>query len=81
MPVVSRPGVVFSVLSGGRPDDETVERGGHLGWLDRLPPADELEGDMLDFAFDVQPNSRLSCQIKVDPSLDGLVVRAPARQY
>ena len=36
---------------------------------------------MLDFAFDVHPNSRLSCQIKVDPSLDGLVVRAPARQY
>ena len=36
---------------------------------------------MLDFAFDVKPNSRLSCQIKVDTSLDGLVVRCPARQY
>jgi 2Fe-2S ferredoxin len=42
---------------------------------------DELEHDMLDFAFDVQPTSRLSCQIKVDDSLDGLVVRIPARQY
>ncbi|HAC57763.1 2Fe-2S iron-sulfur cluster-binding protein [Parvibaculum sp.] len=51
------------------------------GWFEKLPPMEELERDMLDFAFDVHPNSRLSCQIKVDPSLDGLVVRAPARQY
>ncbi len=50
-------------------------------WFERLPPMDELEHDMLDFAFDVQPTSRLSCQIKVDDSLDGLVVRIPARQY
>jgi len=54
-----------------------VEEGG----FERLPPMDELERDMLDFAFDVRPNSRLSCQIKVDDSLDGLVVRAPQRQY
>jgi 2Fe-2S ferredoxin len=50
-------------------------------WFERLPPMDELEHDMLDFAYDVQPTSRLSCQIKVDDSLDGLVVRIPARQY
>ncbi len=50
-------------------------------WFDRLKPMDELEHDMLDFAFDVQPTSRLSCQIKVDPAIDGLVVRIPARQY
>jgi 2Fe-2S ferredoxin len=41
----------------------------------------ELERDMLDFAFGVKENSRLACQIKVAPSLDGLVVRTPARQY
>ncbi len=35
---------------------------------------------MLDFASDVQPNSRLSCQIKVTPALDGLVVRTPNHQ-
>ena len=50
-------------------------------WAGRLPPMDELEHDMLDFAFDVGPTSRLSCQVKVGPSLDGLVVRVPARQY
>jgi ferredoxin, 2Fe-2S len=35
---------------------------------------------MLDFAFDAKPTSRLSCQIKVEPALDGLVVRTPAYQ-
>jgi ferredoxin, 2Fe-2S len=38
------------------------------------------EEDMLDFAYDVQPNSRLSCQIKITPEIDGLIVRTPARQ-
>ena len=51
------------------------------GWFERIEPAQELEQAMLDFAFDVQPNSRLSCQIKVDDGLDGLVVRTPQRQY
>ena len=39
-----------------------------------------MEEDMLDFAFDVRPNSRLSCQIKVTEALDGLVVTTPERQ-
>ena len=39
-----------------------------------------MEEDMLDFGYDVQPSSRLSCQIKVTAELDGLVVRTPARQ-
>ena len=39
-----------------------------------------MEEDMLDFAQDVQPNSRLSCQIRVKPELDGLIVRIPERQ-
>jgi 2Fe-2S ferredoxin len=50
-------------------------------WFDRLPPMEELERDMLEFAFDVEPTSRLACQIKVDAAADGLVVRVPARQY
>jgi len=49
-------------------------------WYDRLekPAIDEL--DMLDTAHDLQPNSRLSCQIPVTAALDGLVVRTPPRQ-
>src|SRR5215204_7790497 len=38
-----------------------------------------MEEDMLDFAYDVRPNSRLSCQIRVRPELDGLVVHTPTR--
>ncbi|MEQ9572227.1 MAG: 2Fe-2S ferredoxin, partial [Nitratireductor sp.] len=39
-----------------------------------------MEEDMLDFAYDVRPNSRLSCQITVRSELDGLVVSVPERQ-
>jgi 2Fe-2S ferredoxin len=49
-------------------------------WFDRLPARSPEEEDMLDFAFDAKPTSRLSCQIKVEPALDGLVVRTPAYQ-
>lgn len=35
---------------------------------------------MLDFAYDVRPASRLSCQIKIVDALDGLIVRVPERQ-
>jgi 2Fe-2S ferredoxin len=50
-------------------------------WKDRVTPMNELERDMLDFAFDVNESSRLSCQIKVSPALAGLIVRTPPRQY
>jgi 2Fe-2S ferredoxin len=49
-------------------------------WTDKLPKQEKMEEDMLDFAFDVRPNSRLSCQIKVTPALDGLRVTTPAKQ-
>jgi 2Fe-2S ferredoxin len=35
---------------------------------------------MLDFAFDVRPQSRLACQIRLKPELDGLIVRIPEHQ-
>ena len=46
-------------------------------WYPRLEPPATHERDMLEFALDAQPTSRLSCQIKVDESLDGLVVSVP----
>jgi 2Fe-2S ferredoxin len=50
-------------------------------WLARLPAPDADEADMLGFvAAEQKPNSRLSCQIKLDASLDGIVVRIPPRQ-
>jgi 2Fe-2S ferredoxin len=49
----------------------------HLG---KIEPATSMENDMLDFATDVKPTSRLSCQIKISDALDGFVVHTPARQ-
>jgi 2Fe-2S ferredoxin len=43
-------------------------------WLERLPPQSEDEIAMLDEAFEVEPNSRLSCQVIMSPALDGLEV-------
>jgi ferredoxin, 2Fe-2S len=45
------------------------------GWLDRLHPISDEEEDMLDVAFDVRDNSRLSCQLLMSEELDGLEVR------
>jgi len=42
---------------------------------------DELEQGMLEFAFEVEESSRLSCQIDVTDEMEGLVVHMPARQY
>lgn len=50
-------------------------------WLAKLPKKEDMEETMLDFAPDMAANSRLSCQIKVTPELDGLVVRMPKSQH
>ncbi len=49
-------------------------------WTAEVGEPEAMEEDMLDFAYDVRPNSRLSCQIKVRDALDGLVVEVPERQ-
>jgi ferredoxin, 2Fe-2S len=49
-------------------------------WSEKLPPIDPMEEDMLDFAFEPKENSRLTCQLKVTPELEGLVVRMPEKQ-
>ncbi len=50
-------------------------------WAPKLAPKSDMEETMLDFAQDLEPTSRLSCQIKVAPELDGLVVRIPKSQH
>jgi ferredoxin, 2Fe-2S len=50
-------------------------------WREKAGKASEMEEDMLDFAFDVREESRLSCQIKVAAALDGLIVRVPDKQF
>ena len=43
-------------------------------WLDRLEKPNQDENMMLDEAFEVRDNSRLSCQVKYTEALDGLTV-------
>lgn len=50
-------------------------------WRAKVGKPTAMEEDMLDFAFDVRDESRLSCQIKVADALDGLVLRVPAKQF
>ena len=50
-------------------------------WREKVGPPSEMEEDMLDFAFDVRPSSRLSCQIKVSDALDGLILQVPEKQF
>ena len=49
-------------------------------WLTKVPPPDVTEEGMIACALHVQPNSRLTCQLKVTPALEGLVVRLPVSQ-
>jgi 2Fe-2S ferredoxin len=46
-------------------------------WREKVGGPSPMEEDMLDFGYDVRPNSRLSCQINVTVELDGLVVSTP----
>ena len=49
-------------------------------WTGKLKPKDDMEDSMLDFADNVQDNSRLSCQILMSDELDGIEVTTPENQ-
>ena len=50
-------------------------------WIDKTGTAEQMEQDMLDFAYSPDENlSRLTCQIEVTDELDGLIVRMPEKQ-
>ena len=43
-------------------------------WTERVGTPDEIEDSTLELALDRKPTSRLTCQVKVDDALDGLIV-------
>jgi 2Fe-2S ferredoxin len=49
-------------------------------WLGKLKEKDDMEESMLDFAENVQDNSRLCCQILMSDDLDGIKVNTPESQ-
>lgn len=44
-------------------------------FMDKLDQAEEIEKDMLEFDDSKNEYSRLSCQIKINDSLDGIVLK------
>ena len=50
-------------------------------WASKTGEKSAMEESMLDFAENVEPSSRLSCQIKVTDDLEGLTVRMPESQH
>ncbi len=46
-------------------------------WANRITPISEVEDMLLDLAANRQANSRLSCQIKITPEIDGIVFQVP----
>lgn len=50
-------------------------------WIERVGPGGAMETSMLDFAEAVRSNSRLACQIQIDTTLDGIVLRLRAAQH
>jgi 2Fe-2S ferredoxin len=83
---------VMQVATGNGIDGIVAECGGNAicatchvyvdeSWLARLPAMSEDEDELLGgVAAERHKNSRLSCQIRVTPELDGLIVRLPDRQ-
>lgn len=50
-------------------------------FIDRLPPPDDMERELLDgVASERLPGSRLSCQLTVTAEFEGLTVRIPGSQ-
>lgn len=50
-------------------------------WFAKLPAADAIERDMLDATMQMQPTSRLSCQVPLSEALDGMIVHVAASQH
>jgi len=47
-------------------------------WTALLPAVSDDEEAMLDTVFNLAPTSRLSCQVRLSPELDGIHLSIPA---
>ena len=50
-------------------------------FIDKVGKAEEMEQSMLEFAENVEPTSRLSCQITVSDELEGMSLKLPEAQH
>lgn len=82
MEVIRGHGLPIEATCGGACACATCHVYVDPAWAGQLPEREEMEQSMLDFAAaPLQETSRLSCQLKVTPEMDGLVVRMPKSQH
>lgn len=74
MEIIREYGLPIKAECGGACACATCHVYVDAAWINKIPPMRTEEEEMLDQAFDVQENSRLSCQIILDETLDGLKV-------
>ncbi|HFA59158.1 MAG TPA: 2Fe-2S iron-sulfur cluster binding domain-containing protein [Rhodospirillales bacterium] len=72
-----RGGIAVEGACGGSMACATCHMIVEDAWFDRLALPSEEEEEMLDLAEGPTPTSRLGCQVRMSPELDGLVVRIP----
>ena len=70
---IRKPGQIQAIC-GGEASCGTCHVYVAEDWVNRLPPIKDEEEIILAFSDWRQPNSRLSCQIKVADDLDGIGV-------
>jgi 2Fe-2S ferredoxin len=49
-------------------------------WREKLQGTEVMEADMLEYAYEPDANSRLSCQLRITPEMEGLVINVPSQQ-
>ena len=74
MEIIRDAGLDIEAICGGCCACATCHCYVHDDWFSRLSPANDDEESMLDQAFDIKKNSRLSCQIPFTEELDGIVL-------
>jgi len=74
MEIIREHGLPIKAECGGACSCATCHVYVDEAWLPKLHDKRDDEEDMLDEAFEIEDNSRLSCQIIMDESLDGLAV-------
>lgn len=74
MEIIRDYGLPIKAECGGACSCATCHVYVDAAWTDKIPAMRADEEEMLDQAFDVRDNSRLSCQIILDEAMDGLTV-------
>lgn len=82
MEMIRDEGLAIAAQCGGTASCATCHVYIDPDWVDRLPPPERHELDMLEIGTDPRPESRLSCQLRMGAALDGLIVTlAPGTEF